>query len=108
MPKEEDIKLINPLPVAFYDTRDAEKYGVTSAIVKQFVEQKVCSATWANEEKYLYYPDVLGNLLGLTKDEVIKAVDNLAKCGVITITSGEHGELYLNPQGTVSLEEAYL
>lgn len=105
---EEEIKLINPLPVAFYDIRDAQKYGVMSAIVKQFIEQKVSSATWSSEEKYLYLPDVLGSLLGLTKDEVVKAVDNLAKYGVLTITPGEHGEWYLNPQGTASLEEAYL
>lgn len=105
---QEDIKIICPLPVAFYDTRDAEKYGVISAIIKQFLEQKVNSATWAVEESYLYSPDVLGVLLGLTDDEVQDGVDRLIKEGVITTTTDEHGEVFLHPQGTVSLEEADL
>ena len=107
MPKEE-IKLINPLPVAFYDTRDAEKYGVVSAVLKQFLEQRTNVVYVTEDEPYLYSPDILATVLGLTKDEVIKAVDELAKHGVITVTAGEHGELYLNTQGTVSLEEADL
>ena len=108
MPKEKDIKLINPLPVAFYDTRDAEKYGITSAIIKQFLEQRTNSVCFVDDEPYFYSPDTLALVLGLTQDEVVKAVDNLVKHGVVVVTSGEHGEHYLDIQGTVPLEEAYL
>lgn len=98
-------KIINPLPVAFYNIDDAEKYGVKEAIVKQYIEQRANKAVWEEEEGVLYLPDLIGSFLGLTTDQVRKAVNHLVRRGVVEKVKDYDGTLILHPVGEESDDE---